>query len=193
MSQIENVVKNTVVLNSFVRRQTQDSPYSYFDGRIEDVAVMAQDGLKAAENVRMGNRSGVILVRVDPTGFYSGVVEVNENTRLVARFVSRREPEAKFVQVTADGARKLPAQIVDLVLYRRDLLDEKDRSPAVHPGLFAEYEVVSINASVVGGEPLNPLTMARNMLKLQGGTECNYTAEEFAKSIVFWSDKVMAG
>ena len=41
-------------------------------------------------------------------------------------------------------------------------------------------------------EPMDPLTMARNMLEKPGGTFVPYTAEEFALSIYFWSGRATA-
>jgi hypothetical protein len=34
---------------------------------------------------------------------------------------------------------------------------------------------------------MDPMTMARNFLVLEGGTKGDFTAQQFAESIVFWS------
>jgi len=38
-------------------------------------------------------------------------------------------------------------------------------------------------------EPMDPLTMARNMLEKPGGTYCDYSALEFAESVWYWAGR----
>jgi hypothetical protein len=58
----------------------------------------------------------------------------------------------------------------------------------------SDWEIISINArATVDDEPLTPMAMARNFLEFTGGTKAEYSAEEFAKSIVYWSNKAMKG
>jgi hypothetical protein len=40
-------------------------------------------------------------------------------------------------------------------------------------------------------EPMSPIAMAKNLLGLPGGTHADYTAEEFARSILFWARHAM--
>ena len=40
-------------------------------------------------------------------------------------------------------------------------------------------------------EPMDPYTMARNFLHLKGGTKGDFTAEQFAQSIVYWNNHAM--
>lgn len=176
----------SIGINAFVLRQTHDSKFSHFEGSAQQVANMAKDFFARA---KQGYRDGVVLVPVPLKGFFSGVVEVSPDTELRATFGARREGETSFVSVEAVGADKLPAKHVDLVLYRRDvLLEDGDASTE------CEWELVSINARPTEEpEPLTPMAMARNFLKLEGGTEGDYSAKEFADAILYWSTRAMRG
>jgi hypothetical protein len=173
-------------VNAFVGRQTAESKFSHFDGDHQRVANMAADFFHEA---KQGYRDGVMLVSVPAAGFFSGVVEVWPDTVLRATFSARRDNEEPFLSVEAVGAAKLPAKHVELVLYRRDvLLEDNDASTE------CEWELISINARPTEEqEPLTPMAMARNFLKLEGGTEADYSAKEFADAILYWSTRAMCG
>jgi hypothetical protein len=174
----------TVAMNQLARRQTVESKYSHFGGSEAELLRLVEENL---ENATPGYRDGVILVSVPSEGFFSGVVEVTEEMRLIATFASRRRGEEPYIAVEAIGAPKLPARHVELVLYLHDVLGEDASSEA-------EWELVSINARPTEGEePLKPMAMARNFLELPGGTKAEYTAEEFARSIQYWSTRAMCG
>lgn len=180
----------TVGVNPFVRRQTAESRFSHFNGLLGHVANMAREHF---EKAKPGYRDGVVLVEVPARGFFSGVVEVTEETVLRASFASRRPGEDPFVSVEAIGAEKLTAEHVELVLYRRDVLLEEGPD-AVNKEEDYEWELVSINARPTPEpEPMTPVAMARNFLELPGGTKAEYTAEEFARAILYWSCRAMTG
>lgn len=172
----------TVGINAFVRRQTKQSPFSYTDHSEDELIALVQSNWQSC---KPGNRDGVVLVPVTPEKFYTGVVLIQADTPLHARLIQRREGEEPYVQVTAEGP-KLPARQVDVVCYRRDALGgdcSTDR----------EWEIVSINARPTDGEePPTPLTMARNFLALPGGTPTQYSSEEFARAIIYWSKRALA-
>jgi len=174
----------TIGINAFVRRQTSESKYSHYEGEMP-VFLAATHFDKA----KPGYRDGVVLVPVPAKGFFSGVVEVTPETSLRATFGARREGELSYVSVEAVGATKLPAKHVELVLYRRDvLLEDNDASTE------CEWELISINARPTEEEePLTPMAMARNFLKLEGGTKADYSAQEFAEAILYWSTRAMRG
>jgi hypothetical protein len=171
-------------VNNFARtRHTKFSPYSYFTGTEAELLAMIEDNFSKG---RPGNREGVIIVPVDTTGFFSGVCVVQPGMHLQADFKARREGEDPFVQVTAKAgfAHKAQAKIVEIILYSKDAM-----GPDATEG--AEWEVISINArETLEDEPQHPISMARNLLGLPGGTKVNYTAEDFAKSIIYWSNRV---
>ena len=175
-------------INKFVLRQTAESKFSHYSGNWEDLKSLVEKGFGESNS---GYRDGVRLVSVPAEGFFSGVVEVNGETPLKAIFEARRKNEEPFLQIVAIGGEKLPAKVVEVVVYRRDVLLE-DGPDAV--STEAEWEVVSINARPTEEEePLTPMAMARNMLVLPGGTKATYTAEEFAKAIIYWSKRAMRG
>jgi hypothetical protein len=163
-------------------RQTAESRFSHFAGTQDELLALVEANFDRATP---GYRDGVLLVSVAPEGFFSGVVELTANTPLKATFEARREGEAPFVQVVATEGEKLPAKAVEVVLYRRNLLEEGR-------GSGADWDIISINARPTEEpEPMTPMAMARNMLHLPGGTAATYTAEEFAQAIIYWSTRAM--
>lgn len=178
----------TIGLNSFVLRQTARSKYSHFAGTDEELSALVA---KHFHKARDGYRDGVVLVSLPPEGFFSGVVEVTSETKLHAVFAARNSKEAPYVQVVALGAQKLQAAFVEAVLYRRDVLLEEGPDAV---STECEWEIVSLNARPTAEtEPLTPMAMARNLLGLPGGTKATYTADEFARAIMYWSNRVMSG
>jgi len=101
---------------------------------------------------------------------------------LHAVYDRRQAQEEGFVRVTADGARE-PAIHASVVMYSAETLQENDGRRS---GDF-DWEVVCLIAGAVAEEPMDPLTMARNMLAKPGGTYCAYTAEQYAESIWYWA------
>jgi hypothetical protein len=176
-----------IICNTFVKRQTPDSQFSHFAGSWEALEAEAEESLSHG-HVTPGFRDGVVLIRVSPDGFFSGVVALTPETQLVATYQARRDGEEAFIDVTARGA-KLPAAAVDLVCYRPDVLGA-DAST-----IPSDYEIVSINARATGSsddtEPMHPIAMMRNFLGLAGGTKTEYTAAQFADAIRFWSQHAM--
>ncbi len=184
----------TIGISQFVRRQTPDSKFSHFEGSWELLRGCVEFNFA---NAKPGYRDGVVLVPLNPNDtcapwstehFFSGIVKVEEGTELTARLVRRRPDEEQFIENLARSRTKLPGKTVDIVCYRKDvLLEEKD---AVVTG--ADWDVISVNVSPEEGPmPMDPITMMRNFLVLKGGTKATYTAEEFARSIHYWSTRAM--
>ncbi|MBI4133364.1 DUF3228 family protein [Candidatus Uhrbacteria bacterium] len=173
-------------VNEFVRRQTAGSRFSHFDGTFETLAALVAANF---ESGKPGYKDGVLLVPLSPEGFWCGVVEVGPGMTLHATFEARRPGEAGFIQVVVTGgAAKHPAEAVDIVLYRRDVLGDEATTPD------ADWEIISVNArATVEEEPMTPVAMARNYLNLPGGTPASYTAEEFARAVMYWSTRAMLG
>lgn len=171
-----------IAVNSFCKRQTPQSKYSHFEGSWDEL-------IKLVEEHFVGDWFEMIVaVDVPPAGFFSGVTKLTEDSVLSAEFSARREGEEPYVQITAQG-KKLPAQAVKVILYHHDMLVEDEDTTS------EEWEIVSINASAsaTGSEPPTPVAMARNFLEMAGGTKRNYSAEEFAEAIIFWSQHAMIG
>jgi len=168
-------------INSFVLRQTAEAPYSHYEGTWEALVALVGANFSRANP---GYKEGVLLVPLPPEGFWSSTVPVTPETELRAVFQARREGEAKYLSVRARGG-KSQARFVFAVLYSKAVLGAEATTEA-------EWEVVSINArETEDEEPMDPMTMARNFLELPGGTKGDFTAEQFARSIVYWSCRAM--
>lgn len=169
----------TIKCNEFVKRQVQNSPFSYFDGsweQLEDLVV------QNFETFKPGYKDGVRLVSVPAKGFYSSIVAITPETELIAKFAPRREGEESVISIYARG-QKMPAKHVDIVIYSSEVLAENEENSST-----AEWEIVSINARVTDEPtPMDPITMMRNYLHLPGGTKGDFSAEDFAKSVYFYS------
>jgi hypothetical protein len=133
------------------------------------------------------DRSQVVVVPVAPDGFVCGTVLVTEDTPLHADLVRRQDHEDPYIRVTADGPRET-ARHAAVVLYSAATLLENG---GARSGDF-DWEVVALLASPTADEPMDPLTMARNMLAKPGGTPCDYTAREFAEAVWYWSRRAAA-
>lgn len=171
----------TIAVNPFVLRQTPQSQYGHFDGSWEELRHLVEEYFGVA---RSGYRDGVMLVSVPPEKFHASTVEVRPGFTLSAICAPRVEGEDPYIQVTMAGYKQ-PAVAVDIVVYRADVLaEDNDRSSE------ADWEIISINARITKEEePMDPMTMARNFLHLAGGTQGNFTALQFAESILYWSKR----
>jgi len=153
----------TVGINSFVTRQTAASPFSHFNGNLDQVVQLAQDNFAFANP---GYMDGVVLVPVPAKGFFSGVVALTPDSAISAIFAARREGEDPYLQICAKGD-KVPARKVELVLYRHDVL-AKDGDAETE----CEWELISINARpTLGPEPITPPALVRNLRHRAGGSD----------------------
>jgi hypothetical protein len=179
-----------VACGEFVKRQIPESGYSHFDGTWEELENMTEAHiLFLSESIRPGYKPGVVLVDFDADRsrlFRSAIVRLNEDSKMVASYAPRRDGEDPFIRVSAK-AKKQNAKYASVVLYRHDILAENNERET-----DAEWEIVAIKARVTEEEePMDPYTMARNFLHLKGGTKGDFTAEQFAKSIVYWNNHCM--
>jgi len=179
-----------VACGEFVKRQTKESGYSHFEGsweELEDEVEYFMDEVAFGTwRITSGYRDGVILVQLPPEWFRSAIVDLNEESTLTANYAPRRLGEDPFIRVSAK-AKKQVAKHASVVLYRHDVLTENNERET-----DAEWEIVAIKARVTEEEePMDPYTMARNFLHLKGGTKGDFTAEQFAKSIVYWNNHCM--
>ena len=178
-----------IAFNTFVRRQTAESSFSHWE--IQDDLLID----KVKNNFfckKPGYRDGVIIVPIDPQGFFSSVTKLKDGDTLVGEYKSRRIGEEPRVSIRSKG-QKMPAKSVDVVLYRKDVLAEKNENTT-----DAEWEIVSINASTEdGGTPIHPNTLIANHFELSGGTATKMNNEQFVDalrvSFLYWKDKAMVG
>lgn len=179
-----------VVVSPFARGRHLAGPstgLSYYAGTELSLVELINNSLDD-EDPKPGYRDGVVLVRVPAEGFFSGLVRLQPGDSLQAEFKARREGEDPFVNVRALKAPQ-PAGHVEIVLYSHAVLAEDNEASDDDP---EAWEVISVNAQPAPGDvPMDPMTMARNMLGLAGGTKAEFSAEQFAQSVLFWSQHVM--
>lgn len=180
-----------VACGDFVKRQTKESGYSHYDGtweELEDFCSVLLDQNFNRHLIKPGYKDGVILLDLDLVAykFYSAIVDLDEETKLSASYAPRRRGESPFIRI-ATKAKKQVAKYASVVLYRHDVLDENNERET-----DAEWEIVAIKARVSKEEePMDPYTMARNFLHLKGGTKGDFSAQQFAESIVYWNNHCM--
>jgi hypothetical protein len=173
-----------IACGEFVKRQTKDSKFSYFEGSFEELESLVSEHFS---NQKPGYKDGVVSITVPPKGFVSGIVKLDETSVLTSTFSARRKGESPYLSTVASGIR-MKANHVEVILYHRDVIIEDGDTP-----VDAVWEIVSINARETEKEPITPMAMARNMAGLVGGTKASYTAEQYMESILYWSNKAMAG
>ena len=181
-------ISGSVAVNDFVRRQTKGSGKSYANNlSFEEIAIHAQNQV-AKGNYQLGYRDGVVLVQVRKTiihHFICPFVRVTEKTKLNATMVRRRPEEEPYIQIRALNGTPLKTSLVDLILYRHDVLAETNEQTT-----DADWELISFHAIPEGIEdmPMGHVTMMRNQLQLTGGTKAYYKSEQWAESVKFWQE-----
>ena len=182
-----------VAINSFVRRQTKDSPFTHFIKGDEQLLLRVEQGINDG-NFTQGYREGVILVNVPVEGFFTGLVELEDGDILIGEFKARREGEEprKSVQVKRGKKHgKQQAQCIQVICYRHDVL-AKDGDAETD----AEWEIISLNGYPTDEiAPIDPVTLMHNHFGSDGGTETNMNPEEFEtqmkKSFRYWKNKML--
>jgi len=176
----------TIGVSNFVRRQTPEASYSHFEGTWEELVELVKANFRHG---KQGYKPGVLLVPVPVQHvrrFRSSTVKVNQNTKLRPQFAPRREGEMPFISVRAQGGKSVASHAF-VVLYSHAVLMEGGEATT-----NADWEIISINArGTEAEEPMDPMTMARNFLCLPGGTKGEFTAQQFAESIVYWSQHAL--
>ena len=196
-----------VAINSFVRRQTTDSPFSDWDLTDDQLIRAVEINLDQAKR---GYREGVLIVPVAPYGFRTGVVTLEEGDELVGRYESRKPGEeprkslyTKRLKEVLHSANdeceiyvleermKLPAVAVDVILYSHDVLSEDNDAET-----DAEWEIISVNARpTLGKAPISPMTLMHNQFGADGGTDTLMTESEFYQALQesyhYWKNKAL--
>ena len=185
-------MKKQVAINSFVKRQTKESRFSHFEGSWDELEFIVEESIRRDRMTPDAHVKGAYHVSVPPNDFYSGVVKVTPENKdelgLKVDLVRRLDNEDYYLDIVAlNASQKEPAVVVDVIIYSHDALAADNDAETNRP-----FEIISINAKAVGGDELpSPITMARNFLHLPGGTQGEYSAKEFAESIIYWSTRVM--
>lgn len=164
-------------LHEIVLRQTKDSPFSYYDGPLDEVIEMLEEHW---DERTPGKQEGSWVIKVDPFKFYTGVILLEEGQPVTGACERRSPDEEPYIQLRSEGM-KAPANYVMLVVYENRAIGVADDG----------YTLVTIIASLVENEPMHPQAMMRNQKGLVGGTKAHYTSEEWADAVHYWSNKVM--
>jgi hypothetical protein len=184
---MEQTMKQFIALNDFCTSNHSEEKGSHYAGSNESLLALVEAHW---EGRKPGFTEGCVEVTVPAEGFFSGVVDLCAKPKavLTPRFAPRREGEDPVLSVHGEPALKAPAKSVRIICYSHDLLS-KDKENSTD----AEWEVITILAECdAEPAPMPPVTMARNFLNLDGGTKGDFSPEDFAKSIVYWSQHVIA-
>ena len=186
----------TIVLNSFVRRQTIDSPFAHWMIPDEELIERTLAGFEQAEQ---GYREGVLVVPIDPSSIFTAMVTLEEGDELVGAFVARvpgEQPRKKTYKKADENWTKPEAAAVDVILYASSTLAEDGDNDL--PSEDGNWEIVSVNARpTVEKEPINPGTLMFNHFHVEGsndgGTTTGMSDAEFVaalrESVAYWKDK----
>ena len=181
---------DSIAVSTFVKRQTKESEFSYFDGSWDQLKALAEKHFY--DNKSAVTRKDVLLVNVPPMLFYSGIVTLKEGDLLTGSYKARQPGEQPRKSVQAVKGEKLPAKSVQLVLYSHDALAENNEQSSE-----ADWEIISINASPIEGieVPIPIGALIANYFEFDGGTKTEMTPEQFIaqlkESAIFWQDKAM--
>ena len=196
---------NDIVCNPFVFRQTKFSRYSYFDGSWSELEALVKRHFSIAVKIEPdGLRLKVTLPQEACRRFFSAVCLLDEHSQVQAIFAARSEGEQPYLQHSVVNGVKTRAEHVDIILYHRSILTLEEKSYFPDGASEAvivenEWQIISVNARATAEEePLTPQAMARNeaarlgLPEGAGGTTRAYTAEEYMRSILYWSRRAMA-
>lgn len=210
---------SSVGLNPMVRRQTARSKFSHFEPVAGDAFDELQKliaGCLAADDAQvtvLRKEDGLIIsLRLPEQAckgrgqFFSSIVRLKAGMKMRTEVAVRPgglPDEQPFPQSVVVGEKKTPSKWVDVILYHRDALEEKERT-WTPPGktepetVDADWQVVSVNVHIrPEGEPPTPMAMARNHAKRLGrpegvgGTARTYTDEEYMEAQLFWGTHAM--
>lgn len=179
-------------LNTFCsNRQTEESTLTHWEVSNTRLIELAEAEVEAGRT-KAGYRDGVVLVSVDPAGFKTGVVELQDGDKLTGEFKSRREGETPRISISVDrNSQKQQAKLVEVVLYSHEVLAEGNENET-----DADYEIVSVNGHPTNEPaPIAPETLMHNHFGSDGGSNTNMTAEQFEtamkESFNYWKNKAM--
>jgi hypothetical protein len=178
------VVKGKIAVSNFARSFNQrKGENSYYEGSWTNLVSLVKQYWKDQEPGTGSVNGDVVLVNVPPAGFYTPIVEVTpENQHLVEEKEVIRQEGEKPVTMKMMKGKKPPAEHVQIVVYRADVLaQDNDRSSD------AEWEIIAIKAQIDRVTPMHPTTMLRNANHDEGGTLREYSQEEWDAAYSYWA------
>lgn len=191
ISQRNNIETPTIGWSHFAaNRHKKGTGFSYSLFSNYQVACMTATNFpnaKRGQGETAWNRKLVVpLPRHDLSDFICSTCLLTEDMVVEAEVTKRQEGEDLFVSsFTRDGVSER-AEFVNVVIYSSEALLENDGERTTD----CDWEIVALLCSPVENEPMHPLALARNFLNKPGGTKSTYTAEELAKSIYYWSQRI---
>jgi hypothetical protein len=163
-------------------RHLPGTGHSYFRGTKEELLALVKEHWdQRTPGAGRTNLDEVVLVPVPPNLFVGSTVKVTSETPLHTKLYRRRAHEEPYLRITAEGEPE-PTKFAQVVLYSKDTLGANNERSSK-----ADWEIVSIVAGPVENEPMDPLTMARNMLGKTGGSQVDYSAQQLAEAIWYWA------
>lgn len=174
----------TIGWSDFARLRNCEG-HTYFTGTDEELIERVRKHWEIGHpGLGRDDRSKVFVVPVETDGFVASTILIDNTEELEAVVMQRQPGESSYIHVRGKGPTE-PVLYAKVVLYSAEALLENGGSRSTD----CDWEIVALIASTVEDEPMFPLTMARNMLHKIGGTPCEYTAEEFAEAIWYWSKR----
>ena len=177
----------TVGISSFIKEQSKKKGGTrLIDISLEEIALYAQNQLNK-KNYKQSYREGVVIIEANDKDFCKKftcpLIKVDKNTELICKINRRSAKEEDYIQVRALNKNPLKTNKVEIILYRKDVLEETEDAISGQ-----DWELIAFHAMPVGIQkmPMKPVTMMRNQLQLIGGTKAHYSSEEWAESIYFW-------
>ena len=178
---------DSVGVSSFIKNQIKRSGKTEIKNiSLDEIAKKAEEKLHKKE-FKEGYRDGVVIIKITELGFCKDfvcpIIKINKNTKFQTRLTRRRSNEQDYIQIKALNGDKLETAVVELILYRKDVLEETHENST-----NSDWELIAFHAIPDGIEklPMKPVTMMRNQLQLPGGTKAHYSSEEWSDSIHFW-------
>ena len=173
-----NIQVPLVSVSKFVKRQASDSTYTHYSHSWEMLVKKVVERMGQGD-YDYGYRDGVILVHMtkfDAAMFFTfDAYPMFEGMKMDAQWakVPGREHEPAKLQIKILEP-KIQCNYVDIVLYRRDVLEE-DKDDVTG----ADWDIVSINGRLAKDPPpIDPMTLVRNWMHLPGGTKMKGTRHE---------------
>lgn len=128
-----------------------------------------------------------VVVPISNEKVFGVYTKIKPGMKITSEVVQRQVGEDYYIENTLDSpTERIQNSFAKVVLYSREALLENNGSCSTD----ADWEVVCLISTDVDDEPMQPLAMARNMLEKAGGTSSTYSAQEFAESIYYWSQRV---
>ena len=197
-----------IFFSQFVLRQTPTSRFSHW---VIPNSELLERVVDSWHKQKKGYRTdgGVILVPIDPTGFFTNITTLKPGDKLTGGFESRvpgEEPRKFYSLDTGGKPEKPPAKSVDVILYQKAVLEEDhdwlvDTKNVISIGFDPnDWAIIAVNASPTGPEvevPIDPQVLMANHFLLSGGTRTGMGDHQFVEalrvSVNYWKDKIGLG